>query len=112
MSLGVDPIVSNLFFSLNLIPHLAPVQGESESQYAPDQYPLVSVIFAAYRESSEDILTTVKSLLGQTYPTDHLEILIVLEVDDISTRDAVRTVAIPALADAGLDATVILTDGT
>jgi cellulose synthase/poly-beta-1,6-N-acetylglucosamine synthase-like glycosyltransferase len=112
MSLGVDPIVSNLFFSLNLVPHLSSFQGEYESQYALDQYPLISVIFAVYRESSEDVLTTVKSLLGQTYPGDRLQILIVVEVDDISTRDIVRTVAMPALTKAGLDATVILTDGT
>jgi cellulose synthase/poly-beta-1,6-N-acetylglucosamine synthase-like glycosyltransferase len=111
MSLGVDPIVSNLFFTLNLIPHLASIQGESGSRCAPDQYPVVSVIFAAYRESSEDILTTIKSLASQTYPRDRLQILIVVEVDDISTRDAVTTVALPALAEAGLDATVVLTDG-
>jgi cellulose synthase/poly-beta-1,6-N-acetylglucosamine synthase-like glycosyltransferase len=111
MSLGVDPIVSNLFFTLNLIPHLASIQGESGSRCAPDQYPPVSVIFAAYRESSEDILTTIKSLASQTYPRDRLQILIVVEVDDISTRDAVTTVALPALAEAGLDATVVLTDG-
>jgi cellulose synthase/poly-beta-1,6-N-acetylglucosamine synthase-like glycosyltransferase len=112
MSLGVDPLVSNLFFSLNLVPHLASIQGVRDLRHALDQYPLVSVIFAAYRESSEDILTTVKSLLGQTYPKDHLQILIVVEMDDISTRDAVRMVAMPALTEAGLDATVILTDGT
>jgi cellulose synthase/poly-beta-1,6-N-acetylglucosamine synthase-like glycosyltransferase len=112
MSLGVDPIVSNLFFSLNLIPHLASVQRESESQCAVDEYPAVSVIFAVYRESREDILTTIKSLANQTYPRDRLQILIVVEADDISTRDAVTTVALPALAEAGLNATVILTDGT
>jgi cellulose synthase/poly-beta-1,6-N-acetylglucosamine synthase-like glycosyltransferase len=112
MSLGVDPIVSNLFFSFNLIPHLASIQGESGSRCAPAQYPPVSVIFAAYRESSDDILTTIKSIASQTYPRDRLQILIVVEVDDISTRDAVTTVALPGLAEAGLDATVVLTDGT
>jgi cellulose synthase/poly-beta-1,6-N-acetylglucosamine synthase-like glycosyltransferase len=112
MSLGVDPIVSNLFFSLNLIPHLASIQGESQSQSAPNQYPLVSVIFAAYRESREDILTTIRSLAAQTYPRDRLQILIVVEVDDTPTREAVTTVALPALAEAGLDATLVLADGT
>jgi glycosyltransferase XagB len=112
MSLGVDPIVSNLFFSLNLVPHLASVQDGSGSPYTLEQYPLVSVIFAAYRESKEDIFTTTKSLVGQTYPRDRLQILIVVESDDTSTREAVKHVAMRMLAEGGFDATLIVTDGT
>src|SRR3974390_3513929 len=104
MSLGVDPIVSNLFFTLNLIPHLAPVQPESESPAGSLEYPLVSVILALYRESREDILPTVNSLTGQTYPKHRLQILLVVEADDIPTRHAVRVAALPALRAAGFAA--------
>src|SRR5215831_11421939 len=111
MSLGVDPLISNLVFSLNLIPHLSPVQTESEPGGSLPQYPLVSVILALYRENSEDILTTVHSLAKQSYPKDCLQVLIVVECDDITTIAAVNRAAVPALAAAGLEPSVITTNG-
>jgi cellulose synthase/poly-beta-1,6-N-acetylglucosamine synthase-like glycosyltransferase len=111
MSLGVDPLISNLVFSLNLIPHLAPGRTENGRKDVLREYPLVSVILALYRESSEDILTTVHSLAKQSYPKDRLQVLIVVECDDIATVDAVNRFAVPALAAAGLETSVITTDG-
>jgi cellulose synthase/poly-beta-1,6-N-acetylglucosamine synthase-like glycosyltransferase len=111
MSLGVDPLISNLVFSLNLIPHLSSVQPESTPETALTQYPLVTIILALYRENSEDILTTVHSLANQSYPKDHLQVLIVVECDDIATIEAVNRAAVPALAAAGLEPSVITTDG-
>ena len=111
MSLGVDPLISNLVFSLNLIPHLASVQTENQQKDSLTQFPLVSVILALYRENSEDILTTVHSLAKQSYPKDRLQVLIVVECDDLATIEAVNTVAVPALAAAGLETSVITTDG-
>ena len=112
MSLGVDPLISNLVFSLNLIPHLSSVQTESEQKDSLPQYPLVSVILALYRENSEDILTTVDSVAKQSYPKDRLQILIVVERDDSATIEAVNRAAVPALAEAGLEPSVITTDGS
>src|SRR5690349_18181695 len=107
MSLGVDPLISNLVFSLNLIPHLSSVQVESEQKHSLLQYPLVSVILALYRENSEDILTTVHSLAQQSYPKDRLEVLMVVERDDIPTIESVNKVALPVLRAAGLEVSVI-----
>jgi len=111
MSLGVDPLISNLVFSLNLIPHLATVKTEPEQTHSLTAYPLVSVVLALYRESREDIMTTVHSLAKQSYPKDRVQILIVVERDDIGTILAVNRAALPALAAAGLEAAVITTDG-
>jgi cellulose synthase/poly-beta-1,6-N-acetylglucosamine synthase-like glycosyltransferase len=111
MSLGVDPLISNLVFSLNLIPHLSSVQTEREQKHSLPQYPLVSVILALYRENSEDILATVHSLAKQSYPKHRLQVLIVVEHDDIATIEAVNRVAVPALAAAGLEPSVMTTDG-
>src|SRR5215472_8490874 len=98
MSLGVDPLISNLVFSLNLIPHLSRAQPENGQRDCLRQFPLVSVILALYRENREDILTTVHSLAKQSYPKDLLQVLIVVERDDIATIQAVNRVAVPALA--------------
>ena len=111
MSLGVDPLISNLVFSLNLIPHLSSVRMQIEQSDSLPQYPLVSVILALYREKSEDILTTVYSLAKQSYAKDRLQVLIVVEGDDIATIEAVDRVAVPVLAAAGLETSVITTDG-
>src|SRR5215471_4246537 len=111
MSLGVDPLISNLVFSLNLIPHLSSVRTEREQKGPFTQYPLVSVILALYRENSEDILTTVQSLAKQSYAKDRLQVLIVVERDDLATIEAVDRVAVPVLAAAGLETSVITTDG-
>jgi glycosyltransferase XagB len=111
MSLGVDPLISNLVFSLNLIPHLSPVQTESWQEDRWPQYPLVSVIIALYRENSEDILTTIQSLAKQSYAKHRLQVLIVVERDDIATIEAVNGVAVPALAAAGLEFSVVTADG-
>src|SRR6516225_9296754 len=110
MSLGVDPLISNLVFSLNLIPHLSSVQMENEQRDSLPQFPLVSVILALYRERSEDILTTVYSLAKQSYAKDRLQVLIVVEGDDIATIEAVDRVAVPVLAAPGLKTSVITTD--
>ena len=111
MSLGVDPLISNLVFSLNLIPHLSSIPTKSEPESALAQHPLVSVILALYRENAEDILTTVRSLAQQSYPKDRLQILIVVEGDDIATIEAVNRAAVPALETAGLEPSVITSDG-
>ena len=111
MSLGVDPLITNLVFSLNLIPHLSSVRTESEEKDWLPQYPLVSVILALYRENGEDILTTVDSVAKQSYPKDRLQVLIVVEHDDMATIETVNRAAVPALAAAGLETSVITTDG-
>src|SRR5215831_1573905 len=111
MSLGVDPLISNLVFSLNLIPHLSPVRAEGAQKGSLTQFPLVSIILALYRENSEDILTTVHSLAKQSYPKDRLQVLIVVERDDLATIEAVNRAAVPVLAAAGLETSVITTDG-
>ena len=48
MSLGVDPLISNLVFSLNLIPHLVGVRTENGHTESLREYPLVTVILAFY----------------------------------------------------------------
>src|SRR5215831_13135244 len=101
MSLGVDPLISNLVFSLNLIPHLSPVRAEGAQKGSLSQYPLVSVILALYRENTEDILTTVQSLAKQSYAKDRLQVLIVVECDDLATIETVNRAAVPVLAAAG-----------
>jgi cellulose synthase/poly-beta-1,6-N-acetylglucosamine synthase-like glycosyltransferase len=84
---------------------------EGEPKDSLPQYPLVSVILALYRENSTDILTTVHSLVNQSYPKDRLQVLIVVERDDDTTIEAVNGAAVPVLTAAGLEPVVITTDG-
>jgi cellulose synthase/poly-beta-1,6-N-acetylglucosamine synthase-like glycosyltransferase len=85
MSLGIDPVVSNVLFTLSLVPHLCRIEkaeGRRASSLPADGLPRVSVIVALYREGAEDISATLTSLAGQSYPKHLCEVLVVVEPDD------------------------------
>src|SRR5260221_13377137 len=69
MSLGLDPIVSSLFYSLSLIPHLKrPERGTAPSNRESAVLPYVSVLVTFCQETRADTEMTVSSFLAQTYP--------------------------------------------
>src|SRR6202040_821287 len=71
MSLGLDPIVSSLFYSLSLVPHLKrPARGAPSGNRELTVLPYVSVLVTFCQETRADIEMTVSSLLAQTYPPD------------------------------------------
>src|SRR5579863_6800286 len=83
MSLGLDPIVSSLFYSLSLIPHLKrPAKGALPVNRECTVLPFVSVLVTFCQETRADIEMTVSSLLAQTYPPDKFEVLMAIEPDD------------------------------
>ena len=109
MSLGIDPIISNFFFSLNLIPHFAKVR-RAETIPHSNSFPFVTVIVALYKEKPEDIAITVSSLMAQTYPKDRFEILFALEPDEKETINEILSWT-EKLGRIGIAARTILSDG-
>lgn len=87
MSLGIDPIISNAIFSLNLLPHFSRVQKKYATlEYDDNEPPPVSIILALYKETAEDIGITIDSLINQSYSKGLYDIIIVLEPDDKTTE--------------------------
>jgi len=111
MSLTIDPIVSNIFYSLSLILHAA---TPKEITYKPliksESLPFVSVLITFYHEKQEDIDMTISSLINQTYPKDKYEVLMVIEPDDPRVKAYVET-SIKRLREAEIFGKVVLSDG-
>jgi cellulose synthase/poly-beta-1,6-N-acetylglucosamine synthase-like glycosyltransferase len=111
MSLGVDPVVSNLFFSLSLLPHLAPADRvKPKPTKTSDSLPFVSVIVAFYQEPTVDIDLTLLSLIQQVYPTDRYELLFALEPDDYVVARRVSE-WVKEFDQLGVPARIVLSDG-
>jgi len=76
MSIATDPIISNVFFTLSLIPHFRqPITGQV-CENIGHNLPCISVLLALFREKKEDIETTLTSLKGQTFPRSKLEVIL------------------------------------
>jgi len=111
MSLGLDPIVSSLFYSLSLVPHLKrPARGTPPSHREFTVLPYVSVLVTFCHETRADIEMTVSSFLAQTYPPDRFEVLIAIEPDDEPVaRYAIESV--DRLCEAGITGRIVVSDG-
>lgn len=88
MAFAVDPVLSNILFTLNLLPHLGkqPADSVFELPQTRTGLPAVSILLPLYREHPSAVERTVSSLESQTYPTDKMEIIYILEPDDQETR--------------------------
>ena len=113
MSLAVDPLISNILFTLNLLPHFARLRpsGPPSLPQTGSTWPFVTIIVALYKERLEDIGITVCSLVDQTYPKNRHEVLFCLEPDDVDTTAALRP-CLDRLLQAGVAASLLYTDGT
>jgi cellulose synthase/poly-beta-1,6-N-acetylglucosamine synthase-like glycosyltransferase len=111
MSLGLDPIVSSLFYSLGLIPHLKrPARGTPSSNRESTVLPYVSVLVTFCQETRADIEMTVSSFLAQTYPADRFEVLMAIEPDDEPVaRYAAESVS--RMREAGIAGRIVVSDG-
>jgi cellulose synthase/poly-beta-1,6-N-acetylglucosamine synthase-like glycosyltransferase len=111
MSLGLDPIVSSLFYSLSLVPHLKrPARGTPSSTRELAVLPYVSVLVTFCQETRADIEMTVSSFLAQTYPSDRFEVLMAIEPDDEPVaRYAAESVS--RLREAGVVGKIVVSDG-
>jgi cellulose synthase/poly-beta-1,6-N-acetylglucosamine synthase-like glycosyltransferase len=111
MSLGLDPIVSSLFYSLSLVPHLKrPARGAPASKRELTVLPNVSVLVTFCQETRADIEMTVSSFVAQTYPPDRFEVLMAIEPDDEPvTRYAAESVS--RLREAGIAGRIVVSDG-
>ncbi len=112
MSLGIDPLISNIFFSLGLIPHVAYTNKPKNTEYLEEKLtlPFVTVIIALYKEKREDINSTISSLLAQSYPKNRYEILFALEPDDKMVIDIVYA-WIEKLGKVGIRTKIVYSDG-
>jgi len=110
VSLGVDPIISNLFFTLSLIPHASLPIAPNAPSSAWIFYPFVSVLITFFEETKEDIHITITSLINQTYPKTRYEVLMVVEPNDEATKRYVCD-SLTELHRVGIMATVIQSDG-
>jgi len=111
MSLGLDPIVSSLFYSLSLVPHLKrPARGAPPGSRESTVLPYVSVLVTFCQETRADIEMTVSSFLAQTYPPDRFEVLMAIEPDD----EPVATYAaesVSRLREAGITGRIVVSGG-
>jgi cellulose synthase/poly-beta-1,6-N-acetylglucosamine synthase-like glycosyltransferase len=111
MSLGLDPIVSSLFYSLSLVPHLKrPARGAPPSNKESTVLPYVSVLVTFCQETKADIEMTVSSFLAQTYPADRFEVLMAIEPDDEPVA-RYATESQSRLRDAGIEGRIVVSDG-
>jgi glycosyltransferase XagB len=110
MSLGFDPVTSNFFFSLSLVPHLTRPQIGQIPTIKLDTPPYVSVLMTFYHERKEDIDMTISSLINQTYPKEQYEVLMVIEPDDKKTKSYVEE-SVKQLRQAGISGRIIQSDG-
>jgi cellulose synthase/poly-beta-1,6-N-acetylglucosamine synthase-like glycosyltransferase len=114
MSLGIDPVVSNVLFTLNLIPHCCGTARRMEAQTPPADpadLPFISVVVALYKEGAEDIDATFLSLLDQSYPKHSYELIAAVEPDDGTTLENLRPWP-QRLAQGGLALEIVCSDGT
>ena len=111
MSLGLDPIVSSLFYSLSLVPHLkGSARGAPSGNRELTVLPYVSVLVTFCQETRADIEMTVSSFLAQTYPPDSFEVLMAIEPDDEPVaRFAAESVS--RLREAGIAGRIVVSDG-
>src|SRR5690606_14364098 len=61
-------------------------------QIAPSEPPKVTVLIAAYNEAAH-IEATIRNKLGQQYPADHLNIIVISDESTDGTDDIVQTIA-------------------
>jgi cellulose synthase/poly-beta-1,6-N-acetylglucosamine synthase-like glycosyltransferase len=113
MSLGIDPVISNILFTLHLIPHFYRVEKGKATEAPPsgrDGLPLVSVIVALYKEGAEDIGATLLSLVNQSYPKHLYQVILAVEPDDATT---VRHLASwpQQLSQSGIACEIVYSDG-
>ena len=110
MSLGFDPIISNFFFLLSLIPHLTKPKMGLSPTLKVDDLPFVSVLMTFYHEKEDDIAMTISSLIYQTYPKERYEVLMIVEPDDIKTKSYAEE-NVKRLYEAGISGRIIQSDG-
>jgi len=110
MSLGIDPIISNFFFSLSLIPHFRKPQKGNICCITYKSLPYISVLVALYHETQEDINITISSLIKQTYPKQYYEVLMLIEPDDQMTKIYAKE-CLKKLCNAGISGRIIKSDG-
>ena len=115
MTIALDPILSNVVFSMNLLMHIrrpasSPPWKNPVNDMSGDELPLVSVLLPMAKERRDSIFVTVGCLAAQTYPVGKMEVLFVVEPDDSETRVGVDE-AVEFLRDRGFDARVLVTDG-
>jgi len=87
--LGVFVYNIRIFRRLLRTPPVLTVTADDARSIADDALPTYTVLVAAYHES-EIITRTIRSLEALDYPTDRLEILLLLEADDTETITRAR----------------------
>jgi cellulose synthase/poly-beta-1,6-N-acetylglucosamine synthase-like glycosyltransferase len=111
MSLGLDPIVSSLLYSLSLVPHLRrPARSAPPGKREITVLPYVSVLVTLCQETRADIEMTVSSFLAQTYPRDRFEVLMAIEPDDKPVA-CYAAEGISRLHEAGITGKIVVSDG-
>ena len=111
MSLGLDPIVSSVLYSLSLVPHLKrPARSAPPSNREITVLPYVSVLVTFCQETRADIEMTVSSFLAQTYPPDRFEVLIAIEPDDAPVT-CYAAESVSRLREAGIAGKIVVSDG-
>ena len=110
MSLGIDPVVSNVFFTLSLIPHLNKPSAGQVYEGVKRDLPCISVLIPLFKEKQEDIEITLTSLKSQTFPRRKLEVILIVEPEDSETGMYAYQ-AVQGLKILGIKSKVVISDG-
>lgn len=94
MAVSVDPVFSNIFFTLGLIPHIL---KRKEGYYSPDltkrnHSPVVTILIPLYLEPDMFVHNLSSCLLGQTYDHKKMELIFITEPDDEETNRSVEKI--------------------
>lgn len=120
MTIAVDPIISNIVFTLSFLMHLRaptmsppflkPTNGNGNGNGSSDGLPVVSVLVPVFKERYESIRETAKSIAFQTYPKAKLETIFIVEPDDIETVAHTARIAL-RMKRMGIPVKVVSADG-
>ncbi|MGA9348350.1 MAG: glycosyltransferase family 2 protein [Anaerolineae bacterium] len=110
MSLAIDPIISNVFFTLSLFPHFRQPSAGQVCENIGHDLPSISVLLPLFREKKEDIEITLTSLKGQTFPRGKLEVILIVEPGDGETG-MYASEAVQGLEMLGIKSKVVTSDG-
>jgi len=111
MSLAIDPVISNILFTLSLIPHFRKPSKGQVYEGRRQILPRVSVLVPLFKEKKVDIEITLASLRDQTFPRSKLEVILIVESEDSETG-MYADEAVQQLGAVGIKSKVVSSKGT
>lgn len=112
MAVAIDPVFSNIFFTLGLLPH---IMKKKNGYYSPRmdgsfEQSVISILIPLYREPPRVIRNLFSCLVNQTYDHSKIEIVLITEPDDMETNRYLKEIT-DSMQDGFLSVKCLVTDG-